>query len=110
MWTFKGVRDMFREMEIDNNNNNIGSAISYFRDTYHISQSKLCKGLCSVSTLSRIEAGERDIDAFLLEIFLERLGKIPYQFELILTDFDYEAYQSRKEISKLIEDEAFDDK
>lgn len=100
---------MFRDMELDNNNNNIGSAISYFRDIYHISQSKLCKGLCSVSTLSRIEAGERDMDAFVLETFLERLGKIPYQFELIITDFDYVAYQSRKKINKLIEDEAIDE-
>jgi transcriptional regulator with XRE-family HTH domain len=96
---------MIREMEIDNNNN-IGSAIQYFRETYHISQSKLCKGICSISTLSRLEAGERDADAFILETLLERLGKAPYQFELILTDFDHEAYQSRIEINKLIEDEA----
>ena len=96
---------MYREIEIDNNNN-IGSAIQYFRETYHISQSKLCKGLCSVSTLSRVETGERDVDAFILETLLERLGKAPYQFELILTDFDHEAYQSRIEINKLIEDEA----
>lgn len=96
---------MFKDMDLDSNNN-IGSAIQYFRETYHISQSKLCKGLCSVSTLSRIEAGERDIDAFILETLLERLGKMPHHFELIITDFDYEAYQSRMEISKLIEDEA----
>lgn len=99
---------MYKDMDMDNNNN-IGSAIQYFRETYHISQSRLCKGICSVSTLSRIEAGERDIDAFILETLLERLGKIPYQFELILTDFDYEAYQSRMEINKLIEDKAIDE-
>jgi tetratricopeptide (TPR) repeat protein len=62
-----------------------------------------------VSTLSRIEAGERDIDGYILETFLERLGKIPYQFELIISDFDYEAYQSRMEISRLIEDKAIDE-
>ena len=99
---------MYLDLDIDSNNN-IGSAIQYFRETYHISQSKLCKGLCSVSTLSRIEAGERDIDAFILETLIERLGKIPYHFELILTDFDYEAYQSRMEINKLIEDGAIDE-
>lgn len=98
---------MYRDMEIDGNNN-IGSAIQYFRDIYHISQSKLCKGLCSVSTLSRIEAGERDIDAFILETLLERLGKIPYQFELIINDFDYEAYQRRMEINRLIGEKALD--
>lgn len=93
---------MLREMDFGNNN--IGIAIQYFRETYHISQSKLCKGLCSVPTLSRIEAGERDVDSYLLETLLERLGKVPNQFELILTDFDYEAYLCRKEISKYIED------
>jgi transcriptional regulator with XRE-family HTH domain len=99
---------MYSDMEMDSNNN-IGAAIQYFRETYHISQSKLCKGLCSVSTLSRIEAGERDMDAFTLETLLERLGKIPYQFELIITDFDYEAYQRRMEINELIENEAIDE-
>lgn len=93
---------MFREIEMQSNN--IGTAIQYFRETYHISQSKLCKGICSVSTLSRIEAGERDVDAFILETLLERLGKVPHQFELILTDFDYETYMYREEIKKRIND------
>lgn len=98
---------MYKDMELDGNYN-IGSAIQYYRDIYHISQSKLCKGLCSVSTLSRIEAGERDIDAFILETLLERLGKIPNQFELIINDFDYEACQSRMEINRLIGEKDLD--
>lgn len=93
---------MFREIEA--RNNNIGTAIQYFRETYHISQGKLCKGICSVPTLSRIEAGERDVDALILETLLERLGKVPHQFELILTDFDYKAYMCREEIKKTISD------
>lgn len=93
---------MLREMEVDNNN--IGTAIQYFRETYHISQNRLCKGICSVATLSRIEAGERDVDSFILEMLLERLGKVANQFELILTDFDYEAYQYRTEINNRIKD------
>jgi len=87
-------------MEVQNNK--VGTAIQYFRETYHISQSKLCKGICSVSTLSRIEAGERDVDAFILETLLERLGKVPHQFELILTDFDYNVYMCREDIKKKI--------
>ena len=88
-------------IEIDNNK--IGVAIQYFRETYQVSQSKLCKGLCSIATLSRIESRERDVDSLLLETLLERLGKIPNQFELILTDFDYESYQKREEIKQLID-------
>ena len=91
---------MGKEYVIDNNK--IGSAIQYIRESFHISQSKLCKGLCSITTLSRIEAGERDVDSFLLETLLERLGKTPNQFELILTDLDYELYLSREEIKKKI--------
>jgi transcriptional regulator with XRE-family HTH domain len=96
---------MFKELIIENNK--IGSAIQYFRESYHISQTKLCKGLCSVATLSRIEAGERDVDSLLLETLLERLGKTPNQFELILTDFDYELYHNREEIKKQIEDKNY---
>lgn len=98
---------MFKEVEFENNH--IGTAIQYFRELYDISQSKLCKGLCSASTLSRIEAGERDADALLLETLLERIGKTPNQFELILTDFDYDAYLCRKEICKRIEDKDIDE-
>lgn len=94
--------------EADTENNNIGSAIQYFRDTYQISQGKLCMGLCSIPTLSRIESGERDVDSLLLETLLERLGKTANQFELILTDSDYVIYQKREEIKKQIENKDID--
>lgn len=94
--------NMSKENELSNNK--IGAAIQYFRESYGITQSKLCKGLCSVATLSRIEAGERDVDSLLLETLLERLGRMPNQFELILTDFDYLIYQNRIEIKNLIQD------
>ncbi len=93
---------MAKELEMENNK--IGSAIQYFRETLQISQGVLCKGLCSVATLSRIEAGERDVDSLLLETLLERLGRTPNQFELILTEFDYVIYQMREEIKRLIND------
>lgn len=91
---------MTNEFEMENNK--IGSAIQYFRETYQISQSKLCRGLCSVATFSRIEAGERDVDSLLLEALLERLGKTPNQFEIILTDIDYILYQNREEVKRQI--------
>lgn len=82
----------------------IGAAIQYFRESYNISQAKLCKGLCSIATLSRIESGDRDVDSLLLETLLERLGKTPNMFELILTDLDYELFQKREELKKHIQD------
>lgn len=80
----------------------IGSAIQFYRESFHISQSRLARGLCSVATLSRIEAGKRDVDSFLLETLLERLGKTPNQFELILSDMDFLLYQYRKKIKDYI--------
>lgn len=93
---------MTKEIEIENNK--IGATIQYFRESIQLSQGKLCKGLCSVATLSRIEAGERDVDSLLLETLLERLGRMSNQFELILTDEDYILYQNREAIKKKIED------
>lgn len=92
---------MANELEMENNK--IGSAIQYFRESYQISQGKLCMGLCSIATLSRIEAGERDVDSLLLETLLERLGRMPNQFELILTEVDYDLYLKREEIKKQAE-------
>ncbi len=88
--------------------NKIGAAIQYFRESYGITQGKLCKGLCSIATLSRIEAGERDADSLLLETLLERLGRMPNQFELILTDFDYLIYVNREEITNQIKERNLD--
>ncbi|BCK00046.1 helix-turn-helix domain-containing protein [Anaerocolumna chitinilytica] len=82
--------------------NKIGFAIQYFRQKNKLSQSALCKGVCSVSALSRIEAGEREADALLLEVLLERMGKTTDKFELILTDSDYVSFQKRQEIKRLI--------
>jgi len=88
-----------KEME----RNKIGFAIQYYREKYGISQSTLCKGLCSVATLSRIETGERTVDGLLLETLLERMGKTPNKFELVLTEVDYVSFQMRAEIENLIE-------
>ena len=96
---------MITEME----NIKIGSVIQYFRDSYGISQSILCRGLCSVTTLSRIEADEREADELLLETLLERLGKTPNQFELILTNLDYVLYQNREEIKEQISNRNYDE-
>ncbi|HKL80828.1 MAG TPA: hypothetical protein VJ888_10390 [Mobilitalea sp.] len=96
---------MNSEME----NIKIGSVIQYFRDSYGISQSILCRGLCSVTTLSRIEADEREADELLLETLLERLGKTPNQFELILTNLDYVLYQNREEIKEQISNKNYDE-
>lgn len=81
---------------------NVGITIQFYRKKYNISQSKLCKGLCSVATLSRIETGEREEDGLLLETLLERIGISPNKFEFILEASDYSAFQLRNKIDYLI--------
>ncbi|MGB4658165.1 MAG: helix-turn-helix transcriptional regulator [Mobilitalea sp.] len=82
----------------------IGIAIKYFRQKYNISQGELCEGLCSVTTLFRIEVGERTGDVLLLQMLFERLGKSQNEFELILSDTDYELIKMRGEIERKIKD------
>ena len=52
----------------------IGHIIQTFRKEQHLSQSTLCYGLCTKSTLSKIENGHLQPDYFLSEALLERLG------------------------------------
>lgn len=92
---------------LNTKNNDIGFAIRYFREQLKISQNKLCKGICSVATLSRIEVGERNADFLLLEALLERMGKTIDCFELVLSDFEYEYLKKREQINTLIKKKDF---
>lgn len=87
------------------NKNKIGDAIYYFRKQYGLSQGQLCKGICSVPTLSRIELGARNAEHLITEAILQRLGKSPNKFELIIDDRDYNLYLHRELIESLIKEE-----
>lgn len=52
----------------------LGTLIKDFRKEQKISQLVLCQGLCSKSTLSKIENGTLQPDIFLAEALLQRLG------------------------------------
>ena len=60
----------------------LGEAFLQLREECKISQEKLCNGLCSVATLSRIELGEREPDYLLFDALLTRLGKDSQKFDL----------------------------
>lgn len=76
----------------------IGRLIGVLRKEAHISQSKLCKGLCSVQLLSKIELEERTPDILLLEVLLQRLGKSAEKLEIILSLEEYEHIEYRDQI------------
>ena len=72
--------------------------IGELRKEARISQSRLCKGLCSVQLLSKIELEERTPDMLLLEALMQRLGKSPEKLEIILSLEEYHYIEARDEI------------
>ena len=70
--------------------NVIGKHIRTVREEKNYSQKDVCRGLCSVQTLSKIEAGERMPDVFLFDGILSRLGLAPDDYEKVLFDDEYQ--------------------
>lgn len=64
----------------------------------NISLSTLGRGLCKKSDLSRYLNGERRIDRLLLTVFLQRIGKSPAKFSLLLTEEEYVYFEWRHKI------------
>lgn len=83
----------------------VGNTLIYYRTLYKLSQNQLCEGICSVATLCRIEAGEREADWMLCEALLSRLGKNIDQFEFVLNEEDYKLCELRYKIEKCMEEE-----
>ena len=87
---------MDRKMKI----NTLGQVLKYYRKKHDFRQEKLCSGICSVATLSKIERGNRIVDSLNAECLLGRMGKEVLQFEILLNDEDYAAWNLREEIQK----------
>ena len=87
----------------------VGNALFYYRALYKLSQNQLCDGICSVATLCRIEAGEREADCLLYETLFSRLGKNIQQFEFVLNEAEYRLCELRFQIEKCMEEGNFTD-
>lgn len=88
----------------------IGALIYNKRKELHISQEKISYGLCSKSTLSKIENGVLQPPIYLVESFLQRLGiservfsfygnDEDYLFNKLKYGFFYSAKRSKKELT-----------
>lgn len=86
----------------------IGQVIRKLREDKKISLELLSRGLCSVTTLCRIENENRVPDMLLTEVLLQRLGKSPDKFEIFINKEEFKLYESREEIEKLLEKEDFE--
>ena len=81
----------------------VGNALYHYRTVNKLQQIELCEGLCSLSTLSRIEKGGREVDSLISELLLNRLGKTSDKYEFILNEEDYILYEIRFSIEEAIE-------
>lgn len=82
--------------------NKLGEIIQFCRKKQKISQKDLCRGLCSVSTLSRIENDEIDKGILLIQALTERLGIDIRRFEFFLDDTDYKCFVQRRNIKNAL--------
>lgn len=82
--------------------------LKYYRKKYNLSQEEICEGICSVTTLSRLEQGNREIDSLLGQTLLGRIGKEVTLFETMLNETDFGLWKIRTEIEKYVEKNQFE--
>lgn len=80
----------------------LGKILQRLRKEQGMNQEELSRGLCSISTLSRFESGEREPDQILFESLVSRLGKDSTKWELILSENDKRLLEKRNYIEYLI--------
>lgn len=76
--------------------------MQFYREKYSFRQEKVCSGICSVATLSKVENGNKIIDSLVAESLLGRIGKEVLQFEILLNDNDYQLWRIRQEILRAV--------
>lgn len=89
--------------------NEIGKTIRVLRTNVGKSREEISLGLCSMSALHRLEAGERFADKKLIDALIQRLGKSSDKFEFVLGKTEYEINQKRIAIDNAFEMEKYDD-
>lgn len=87
--------------------NTIGVVLSYYREKYHLPLAEICEGICSATTLFRMEQGYREVDSLVSETLLARIGKQVLEFELLLNEEDYQLFLLRTEMSRRIEEDRY---
>lgn len=67
---------------------------------------QLCKGICSVPMMKRIEDGDRLPSKLMRDTFIERLGHTNDNFEEYLDCEEYDRWENRMGVLKLLDDGA----
>jgi len=80
--------------------NSLGDMISALRKRANLTQLKLCKGICSESTLSRIEDNNGQVSFFIFEAIMQRLGRnVDLYKNFFLSEDEFLAIQLRDKIN-----------
>ena len=79
----------------------VGDIVRRMREEAKIGLEQLSRGLCSVATLSRIEAGEREMDLLLAWRIFQRLGYKIDKYELYATEEELQQWEQRSQMEEL---------
>lgn len=80
----------------------IGQLLWNLREKEGVRQKALCHGLCSHAKYVRVEYDQQEIDFFLIDRLMGRLGKSVERLTYILPMEVYEVYEMRQEIQQSI--------
>lgn len=80
----------------------IGQLLWNLREKEGVRQTQLCKGLCSHAKYVRIEYDQQEMDFFLIDRLMGRLGKSVERLTYVLPIEVYEMYELRQEIQQNI--------
>lgn len=79
----------------------VGDIVRRMREEAKIGLEQLSRGGCSVATLSRIEAGEREMDLLLAWRIFQRLGYKIDKYELYATEEELQQWEQRSQMEEL---------
>lgn len=79
----------------------VGDIVRRMREEAKIGLEQLSRGLCSVATLSRIEAGEREMELLLAWRIFQRLGYKIDKYELYATEEELQQWEQRSQMEDL---------
>lgn len=85
----------------------LGEVIAYLRKKRKVEAKALCRGICSETTLLRLEQGERVPDYMILEMILERLGKSIHKIEIIFNQNEYNVFCIQESINAALDEKEY---
>ncbi len=88
--------------------NAVGYYLKRYREQRGYSQSEVCDGICSITTLSRIEAGEDIVSFPMIEAIMSRMGIDGLECEFFITGEEESAYECQEEIKILFGREEYE--